>query len=320
MAISSKYFDGPVTEADHAKYINYIGRRKYGVIGSGDWRVTNSTSGDRTVNISAGSGWGCGVMTTSTTGETLSLAAPSGATDRWHLIAIRRTWSGAGGSAEFVSIQGSSSKIIPAGMSNTPGTVDDQPIALVRVRGGQSSIQEIVDLRVWGDGYIMNEMATTYMTDPGTELRMGRRVFYCTSNGNWVEQKEEDSGWVSGTFSPGWGAHPSDTSVAPAYIRCRRVKVGNTYAIDVRVRVYRRGGMIQGTSTGNITNGIVGHVPEAYRPRYAGVGMTGYHVGFLTMAAISVDGGAVELQALAPNQSVPTGYAFSWSAFYFLDA
>jgi hypothetical protein len=319
MAITSKYFDGPVYESDHAKYIYYIGRRKYGVVGSSHWRVTNSTSGDRTVNIAAGTGWGAGVVTTSTTATTLSLPAPSGSSSRWHLIAMRREWGGTGGEAAFVAIAGSASKVIPSTRNSNAGVVDDQPIALVRVQGGSSSVVEIVDLRVWGDGHIRNELAMSYLTEPGAELRMGNRVFYADANGSWSEAQEEDSGRANGSFGSGWGSHPTDSKASAAYVTVRRVKVGRTYLVDVRVKVYRRGAAVTNVpNSGNITNMKIGQIPAAYAPNHATVAITSGVSGYLANGYIDFDG-AIYLSAIPPGQTIPNGYGLQLTGSYLMD-
>lgn len=190
MAIVSKFYDGPVTESDWAK--NRMGSPFYGVNTSDSWNVS-ATTGDRTISIAVGDGFGHGVADVSDTNVTLQLD-PITSGSRWDLIAMRRDWQPvAGGPSAFVKVTGQASKIIPAGRLNNPGVQDDQPLALVQVTAGQTQPTAIVDLRCWaGPGGLeaRDDLARSYLAYPGAEVRIGQAVWRYTAQPNnlwaWV--------------------------------------------------------------------------------------------------------------------------------------
>ena len=174
MAITSVGYDGSVNETEWAKLIPLAGSSHYGVSGTNDWKVTTHATMDRGVNIATGSGWGHGILDTSN--STVSLQGNSvGSGSRWDCVVARRNWSGTGGSTQFALIQGTSTKQIPS-RNTTPGTLDDQPIALVKFTAGQSAAQEIIDLRCWGRNGGMaarDELVLTYLTEMATQIKIG---------------------------------------------------------------------------------------------------------------------------------------------------
>lgn len=174
MAITSIGYDGSVNETEWAKLIPLAGSSHYGVSGTNDWKVTTHATMDRGVNIATGSGWGHGILDTSS--STVSLQGNSvGSGSRWDCVVARRNWSGTGGSTQFFLVQGTSTKQIPS-RNTTPGTIDDQPIALVKFTAGQSAAQEIIDLRCWGRNGGMaarDELVLTYLTEMATQIKIG---------------------------------------------------------------------------------------------------------------------------------------------------
>lgn len=178
MAITSTGYDGTIDEQAWAQMIPSVGSSEYGVEDFGDWKVTAVSGQDRTVSIAAGSGWGKGIYDVSTTNVTVQLATISSGS-RWDMIVMRRDWSGAGGSSSFTKIQGTASKSLPT-KNTSPGTLDDQPLALVQVTAGQTQPTAIVDLRVWGgNGGMMaaDTLAFGYLTRPGGQLTIGTNIY-----------------------------------------------------------------------------------------------------------------------------------------------
>lgn len=177
--IDSAGYEGTVDEPEWSDLLASAGGRQYSVAGAGDWKVTPGTGADRQVQIAAGRGFGYGVRDVSDAVENLTLPASSSGTV-WHLIAARRDWGA--NETTFVSIPGSSSKQIPSARETSPGSVDEQPIALVPVVAGQSTIAagNIVDLRVWGgDGGALaqDELALQFLNRLGTVVRVGTNVW-----------------------------------------------------------------------------------------------------------------------------------------------
>lgn len=315
MAITSTFFDGPVTEVDHAQAIYYIGRSKYGVVGSGAFRVYAGT-GDRTVNVAAGTAWGAGVLTTSTAVESVALPAP-GIASRWYLIVLRRNWSGVGGTATITYIAGGSAKAMPASRNSNPGVIDDQPLALVRVVNGQSAVAEIVDMRTWGGNLIRDQLALEYVAGPGEEYRndFTGEVWRADANVNWKKVAADDSGWVNGSFASGWGAGKSGEN---AYIRARKIALGDTYLVDVRAYIYRRGAEIKGTSTGNIQDQKMGRLPSGFYPRYSNVSLNSRNGGWNRGGTIDSDG-YLYISSIPPNMNIPQWYGMGWQTTFLLN-
>lgn len=189
MAITNIGYDGSVNESDWAKMIPSVGSSQYGVLGASDWKVTPHATMDRGVNIATGAGWGHGVLSTSDATVSLQGASVSSG-DRWDMVVVRRNWSGTGGTTTFVIVQGTSTKQLPS-RNNTPGTIDDQPIALIRFTAGQTAAQEIIDLRCWarnGGMTARDDLALTYLKLPGSQIMINGFQWNCEldANGNAV--------------------------------------------------------------------------------------------------------------------------------------
>ncbi|HEX9229198.1 MAG TPA: hypothetical protein VF885_21555 [Arthrobacter sp.] len=187
MAITSIGYDGSVNEAQWSKLIPLAGSSHYGVAAGPDWKVTPHATLDRGVSIATGSGWGNGILDTSDTTVSLQGTVVSSGS-RWDLVVARRNWGGAGGLTTFVLVPGSSSKSLPA-RNTTPGTLDDQPLALVQFTAGQSAPTSVVDLRCWarnGGMTARDELALTYLKMPGAQLMINGTQWNCEvdANGN----------------------------------------------------------------------------------------------------------------------------------------
>lgn len=173
MAIVSYGYRGTIDEVQWARMAPHISAARYGVVGEDDCVVSAVPGLDRTLEVAPGRAWGQGVMDElSHDPEPLRVQlAPVASGSRWDLIALRRSWLSAPGQTTVVAIQGSSSKVIPAARESTAGSVDDQPLALVRVTAGQSLPAEIIDLRCWasnGGVQVLDDIALQYLGFPGS--------------------------------------------------------------------------------------------------------------------------------------------------------
>jgi hypothetical protein len=171
MAITSTGYDGSIDEADWADMIPKVGFSHYGVTEPSDWRVTAHATLARGVSISTGTGWGQGVIDTSDTTVSLQGATISSGS-RWDMVVVRRNWSGTAGSTTFAMITGTSTKKLPA-RNNNPGSLDDQPLALVQFTAGSSAATSIVDLRCWarnGGITAKDTLALDYMAKAGSKV------------------------------------------------------------------------------------------------------------------------------------------------------
>jgi hypothetical protein len=190
MAITSIGYDGTVDESDWTKLMGSAAT--YGVADRSHWKVTTHATLTRGVSIATGSGWGHGVYDTSDATVSLAGATISSGT-RWDMVVARRNWSGTGGSTSFAIITGTSTKALPV-RNVIPGSLDDQPIALVQFTAGQSAATAIVDLRIWaGSGgglYAQDILARDYTNGAGTRLFINGEDWVSTTDasGNqaWV--------------------------------------------------------------------------------------------------------------------------------------
>ena len=208
MAITSIGYDGSVNESQWAKMIPLVGSSHYGVAGSADWKVTAHATMDRGLNIATGAGWGHGVYDESDATVSLQAATVSSGS-RWDMVVMRRNWSGTGGSSTLVLVQGGATKALPS-RNTTPGTIDDQPIALVRFTAGQTAVQEIIDLRCWarnGGLVARDQLALTYLNQPGARVKVNGEMwsyeYLANDTFGWVN--EDGSGpWVNLSQPVGW--------------------------------------------------------------------------------------------------------------------
>lgn len=195
MALTSVFYDGPVTETDRAK--NRAGAPDYGVYGASDFQVITNGSVPYSVLVRAGRAHGWGITDTAATNQTLTFDAPASGVTRWDLVAVRRNWQPLlGGPSTLVVIKGGAFTNIPAGRKTNPGIEDDQPLALVGWKGGQSAPFQIIDLRCWasnGGMEIANEIAFEYLGRPGACVRLDGWDwrFARQANGAWT--------WVTDT-------------------------------------------------------------------------------------------------------------------------
>ncbi|WP_104116973.1 hypothetical protein [Arthrobacter sp. B1805] len=165
-----------VTEIDWQQALPRIGSSFYGVDGLNDWKVTAVAGQDRTISIEPGGGWGPGVHDIWPAADgnvTIALAAAMGS-PRYDLICNRRNWQPVGGGpSAFTVVPGSATRTIPDGRQHNPGTLDDQPLALVRVDPDRTDIREIIDLRALAGGggvRIFDLLAREYLNFPGARV------------------------------------------------------------------------------------------------------------------------------------------------------
>lgn len=176
MAINSSGYDTTLYGEDEwALWHGAV--RPYGVREYGDGKVTALSGAGLTCQVAAGTVYGWGVRDVITAPQNVTFgAAPSSGT-RYDLVAMRRDWSGsAGGPSSIVVIPGSTTRALPTRNRN-PGTLDDQPLALVPITATSASPGTPIDLRTWGVGTIRCDdiMAITAGDWPiGTQVWVGQ--------------------------------------------------------------------------------------------------------------------------------------------------
>lgn len=189
MALTSVFYDGPVTETDRAT--NRAGAADYGVIGADDFRVSTHPSIPYALNVAAGKAHGYGVSDTAEATQVVQCATLASGT-RFDLIVVRRNWQPLlGGPSTLVAIQGGSTiPNIQTLRTIGPGVEDDQPIALVEWRGSVNAPYRIIDLRCWaGNGgvVIADILARDYLARPGADVLLGSTTwrYALGANGVW---------------------------------------------------------------------------------------------------------------------------------------
>ncbi len=230
MALVSSFYDGPVTEGDRAR--NRAGAPDYGVYGTGDFKVVANGAVPLSVKVKAGRAHGWGVTDLLEADETLMCEAPGAGVTRWDLIVVRRNWQPLGGGpSTLVVIKGGPTTLIPAGRKVGPGVEDDQPIAMVGWKAGQTAPFQIIDLRCWahnGGVEIANEIAFEYLARPGAAVHY--------AGWTWRYALEDNGVWE-------WSMAPGVTSTRDGIMLATdKKKLDDATAIDTANALMRRDG------------------------------------------------------------------------------
>lgn len=153
MTITSVGYDGSVDETVFGLLSRYTGL----TYAAGGFSVAIGGTGDRAITIGGGEAYGYGVLDTNSAAINLNASAASGTSTRWDTVVISRDWDT---NTTTTAIRtGTSTRAISASLTHDPGeSVDDQPIALIRVVGGQTAVQQVIDLRRF-------PVRLTHMTD-----------------------------------------------------------------------------------------------------------------------------------------------------------
>lgn len=175
MAIISKGYDGTILEGEWGQIVAFGGGTDYNVGGPEDWKVLVG-SGDRAVRVRPGMALGHGVRDINDSDVVLSLPSVASGS-RWDMIVARRNWSS--NATTVARIEGVGIASIPT-RNITPGTLDDQPLALVQVIQGQSQVGQIIDLRVWsgpGGLFATDRLVMGFLTRVGTIVTIDRQQY-----------------------------------------------------------------------------------------------------------------------------------------------
>lgn len=168
-------YPGSVNSAQLATWIPNVGTAQYHVEGLEDGRVITNGVGDRGITVKKGTIIGDGIVDIFENDVNLNLASvASGSPDRWDMIVLRRTWNATPGASTsvYTIIQGGPNRTLPA-RNNSKGVLADQPMALCRVRAGQTTVQEIVDLRCWAHNAGMSaldKLVMSYVDQLGSRI------------------------------------------------------------------------------------------------------------------------------------------------------
>lgn len=148
MAIMSYgYGDTQIDEAVWARIAPALGA-DYAVLGASDLAV-RAVDGQAGV-VAVAPGWAIahGVLVYLTIETALTLQMP-GSGSSWWCVCLRRNWSPApGGESTLVAIQ-STGPTVPVTRAANPGTVDEQPLALVQLTAGRTAPSAVISTRRW---------------------------------------------------------------------------------------------------------------------------------------------------------------------------
>lgn len=187
MAITSIGYDGTIDEVRWAK-LQASTASIYGVATPTSWQVSAVAGADRTVSIARGTGWGHHVVDESDTNYTLQGGTVSTGS-RWDMVVLRRDWGPiGGGTSSFRLIRGGTRAALPS-RENNPGVLDEQPIALVEFRAGQTQPATIIDLRCWaanGGAEVAHDLALSYLGAPGAAIKTPTGIHRYTKGANNV--------------------------------------------------------------------------------------------------------------------------------------
>lgn len=242
MAITSFGYPGTIDAKTQAVWLPMVSAAQYSVADAGDLRVTARTAVDRGISVAAGTAAGDGVMDVLSTAEASVIPSVTGTNvSRWFMVVLRRNWTT--NSSSIVVLAGSATKALPA-RQNAPGTMSDQPLALVRVEAGKTTIAEIVDLRAWGRSggmFALDDLVRSYLTDIGTTIRIGTSIWERTLNASlapvWI--RSAGGGAMAYSFSSGF---KEPTTTSPYIRRVTLPDPGFPYHIQAHATVEAAGG------------------------------------------------------------------------------
>lgn len=134
MAWSAAGYPGTVDAPSWARLSKVLGGRF--AVFSG-WQVSG-VAGTRLLKITAGSGWGDGVLDGCDADETLSCTANALTVPRWDTVVVRRDHDTR--VSGFAVVTGNNTKAYASSLNTNWGVLSDQPIALVQVPAGATSL------------------------------------------------------------------------------------------------------------------------------------------------------------------------------------
>ena len=208
MVIQSIGYGGTVTEDNTSLWLPDAGGVPYTVDGIDGFAPSVNTGTARAVTVKAGMAAGCGIRDVMDEDAVVTFDEVTSGS-RWDMLVLRRSWAGAGGVTVLAVVKGTSSQNATFGMRNQgPGTVDDQPLALVQVTAGQTQPTGLIDLRVWrglGGAVAASDSVRQYITTIGARLLIGypplewvRVINPATSTGVWTIYRVDAASQVSG--------------------------------------------------------------------------------------------------------------------------
>lgn len=185
---------GPSQYADMTQSLT----ARFKVDGPNDLKPT-AGSGLR-VSVAAGSGFAAGARINSTATEAVTISAPSSGS-RWDAVVLRIDWQKS--TADLVAVQGTASappSTVTSGSGRTtsinriPGTRYDALLALVRVSAGRSTVESLLDMRMWGgDGGPYRVTGNGLANSQHLDARVG--TWIATDRSTETKRLDDDGTW-----------------------------------------------------------------------------------------------------------------------------
>lgn len=190
MAITSIGYAGTVNAAQWAQLAPRLGEF-YSVDRFGNSYNASVAGGDRAIRISEGTASGFGITDANDSAITVTHAAASSGV-RYDMIVLRRNWSTK--LTTLAVVQGTSTRQVPARTRN-PGTIDDQPLWLIRITAGSTVPVIEADLRLFnGHGGLAanSDLVLQYINTVGTRISIGSNDWTLPDETNWHRSSNED--------------------------------------------------------------------------------------------------------------------------------
>lgn len=260
-------YRGSIDEVNGARFFNRVGASQYGVAGRTDF-AASVTTGDRMLRLTAGTAWAHNIVDEMATAATIQLDAV-GSGQRWDMIVLRRNTSTSTTTLEV--IKGTSTKALPARPASAH---PDQPLWLARVVAGQSTVQELVDLRVWastGGATARDQMVLGYLdADPGAAIEIAgvtwqRRITTAGTAMEWAPVAGVETFYPLANIANWDRTGGASVKMLPEGIR----------RVDLALIITRRGSSV--TYSTNQASGWTGIIPAEARGRLVGAGITAIH-------------------------------------------
>lgn len=281
MSITSSGYDGTVSEAAWAQASSMWGAPQC-VFEDDDWQCSIGGAGARAVTVSAGTAMAYGVRAINSAPAVVN-AASLGSGVRWDTVVLNRLWST--NTSSLLIRQGTSAQAISSAVVHTPGTEDDQVLALIRIDGGSADVGQIIDLRVMAGKVLMlpsDPSVLAYYPNGPAGL-----IGYTPDGNRW--RLESNSGaytWVDKS-KPTWNAIGLPASVVASGAAPAWARIGGI--------IYLRGGYAKADGShfavGGGTGGAysLGTLPVGARPG-AGVALpAAYGLAVAAVAAVRLN-------------------------------
>jgi len=190
---TSHGYPGAIPAAVWAQFQGAFGN-EYFVDSDAAAKVTVVGASTRTVRVAAGRIGGHGVVDNLASTVDLTLPNPSSGTVYYTVVA-RRTWQTTNATT-IEAVAGTTARAIAAGRNKSPGTIDDQPLALVAVTKDNPTPVIAADLRAIGHGHgyflAYDDLVRQYMDKPGYRIRIGTAEWIRLADGSWYRSDNPD--------------------------------------------------------------------------------------------------------------------------------